>query len=158
MTETELEPLPTTTPSPKANTGTWDAAFTALKARHPKAKDSIVFCIHALRANPEIGLDDLKAQAAMHGIRVTAASVNAAQRLMAPEPARDAPDAEEAPTPAKANVRRERPARAAKGEVSAEAMLRQVVAKMQAQSGAEAERLRVAIRKAVAVLEATLLP
>ena len=35
-------------------------------------------------------------------------------------------------------------------------MLRQVVAKMQAQGGKDAERLRAAIRKAVAVLEAAL--
>lgn len=153
MTETELEPLPTATSS-KANAGSWDAAFAALKARYPKAKDSIVFCIHALQANPEIALDDLKAQAAMHGIRVTAASVNAAKRLMAPEAASDAQDAEPAPVAAKPKARRGRPARAAAGEMDAEAMLRQVVAKMQAQGGKEAERLRAAIRKAVAVLEA----
>lgn len=152
MTETELEPLPTTTPSPKANTGTWDTAFAALKARFPKAKDSIVFCIHALRANPEIGLDDLKAQAAMHGIRVTAASVTAAQRLTAPEPARGAQDAATLTVPAQPKARRGRPARAAAGDLDAEAMLRAVVAKMQAQGGKEAERLRAAIRRAVAVL------
>lgn len=156
MTETELEPLPTTTPSPKANTGTWDAAFTALKARHPKAKDSIVFCIHALRANPEIGLDDLKAQAAMHGIRVTGASVTAAKRLMVPTPAKGAQDAVDAETPAKPKVRRGRPARAGAGDLDAEAMLRQVVAKMQAQGGKDAERLRAAIRKAVHLLNRAL--
>jgi len=155
MTETELEPLPTATSS-KANAGTWDAAFAALKARYPKAKDTIVFCIHAMRVNPEIALDDLKAQAAMHGIRVTAASVNAAQRLMAPQPARGAQDAVEAEAPAKPKARRGRPARAATGELDAEAMLRAVVAKMQAQGSAEAERLRVTIRRAVAVLEAAL--
>ena len=40
--------------------------------------------------------------------------------------------------------------------MSAEVMLRQVVAKMQAQSGAEAERLRAALRKAVALLQSAL--
>jgi hypothetical protein len=153
MTETELEPLPTVTSS-KANAGTWDTAFAALKARYPKAKDSIVFCIHELQNNPEVALDDLKARAAMHGIRVTGASVNAAQRMMAPQAASDAPDAETAPVAAKPKVRRGRPARAAAGEMDAEAMLRQVVAKMQAQGGKEAERLRAAIRGAVAVLQA----
>jgi hypothetical protein len=43
---------------------------------------------------------------------------------------------------------------AAGNGVNAAAMLRQVVAKMQAQSKAEAERLRAAIRSAAAVLEA----
>ena len=156
MTETELEPLPTdTTPSTaKANAGTWDDAFTALKARYPKAKDSIVFCIHALQTHPEIAVDDLKAQAAMHGIRVTGASVNAAQRLMAPEEPRSAPKAAAVETaPRKPRGRPARQPKAVEG-LDAEAMLRQVVAKMQAQSNAEAERLRAAIRKAVAVLEA----
>lgn len=151
MTETELEPLPATT-STKANAGTWDAAFAALKARYPKAKDSIVFCIYELQNNPEVALDDLKARASMHGIRVTGASVNAAQRLMDPEAASETQDAESTPVAGKPKARRGRPVRTTKGDVDAEAMLRQVVAKMQAQSGAEAERLRAAIRKAVAVL------
>lgn len=153
MTETELEPIPADTTPSQANAGTWDAAFTALKARYPKAKDSIVFCIHALQTNPEIAIDDLKAKAAMHGIRVTGASVNAAQRLMAPEEPRSATEAAEvAPAPRKRG-RPTRTAQAAGNGMDAEAMLRQVVAKMQAQSGAEAERLRAAIRKAVAVLQ-----
>ncbi len=63
MTETETQP--TTTP-----TDDWKAQFAALKARFPKVKDSIVFAIHALQSNPDIALDDLKAQANLHGIRV----------------------------------------------------------------------------------------
>lgn len=55
---------------------------------------------------------------------------------------------------AKAKVRPGRPARAATGDVDAKAMLRAVVARLRAQGNAEAERLRAAIRKAVAVLQA----
>ena len=55
-----------------------DAQFDALKTRFPKVKDSVVFAIHALKLNPEIALDDLKAQSKLLGIRVTASSVTAA--------------------------------------------------------------------------------
>lgn len=137
MTETELElPRTDTTPSSsKANAGTWDAAFDALKARYPRAKDSIVFCIYELQNNPEVALDDLKARASMHGIRVTGASVNAAQRLMAPEEARSEPEAAEAePAPRKPRGRPARQQKAAGNGMDAEAMLRQVVAKI---AGAE---------------------
>ena len=157
MPEPELDSLPaaTTVTSSKANAGTWDAAFAALRARYPKAKDSIVFCIYELQNNPEVALDDLKARASMHGIRVTGASVNAAQRLMAPEEAGSEPEAAEVePAPRKPRGRPARQQKAASNGLDAEAMLRQVVAKMQAQSSAEAERLRASIRKAVAVLEA----
>ncbi len=61
---TATETLPMTSP-----TDSWDAQFAALKTRFPKAKDSIVFCIHALQNSPDIALDDLKAQAKLHGIR-----------------------------------------------------------------------------------------
>ena len=49
----------------------WNAQFAALKARFPKVRDSVVLTIHALQSNPDIALDDLKAQANLHGIRVT---------------------------------------------------------------------------------------
>jgi hypothetical protein len=145
MTETELDPARTTA------TNTWNAAFAALKARFPKAKDSIAFCIHALQANPDIALDDLKAQALMHGIRITGASVTAAQRLMSGTPKATAPAARPAtaaPTPPARRVR------APEAALDPTAMIHQVVAKLQRESGAEAERLRLAIKKAIAVLQA----
>ena len=153
MTELAPEPASTTT----TNTSTWDAAFAALKARFPKAKDSIVFCIHASQANPAIALDDLKAQAAMHGIRVTAASVTAAQRLLSPEPARPPRTARvemSEPTPAASSARPQRRTRTPSGELDAEAMIRGVVGQIQAESNAELESLRAAVRKAIAVLQA----
>ncbi len=151
MTETELQP------APSPSTASWDSAFANLKARYPKVKDSIVFCIHALHANPDIALDDLKAQALMHGIRITGASVTAAQKLMLAgtkpsTPAISTPAVVPAPKPAPRQPRRERTS-----EVADPArMIEQVVAKLQQQSGAEAERLRAAIRKAIAALEAAL--
>ena len=150
MTELAPEPASTTT----NNTSTWDAAFAALKARFPKAKDSIVFCIHASQANPTIALDDLKAQAAMHGIRVTAASVTAAKRLLSPEPMRTPRTEVSEPTPAARAARPQRRTRTPGGELDAEAMIRGVVGQIQAESNAELESLRAAVRKAIAVLQA----
>lgn len=149
MTETELQP------APPSSTASWDTAFAALKARYPKVKDSIVFCIHALQANPDIALDDLKAQALMHGIRITGASVTAAQKAMVgTSAAKAATMPAAAPTQAEAPPRRVRRIRAPEANVDPAAMIHQVVAQLQQQSGAEAERLREAIRKAIAVLQA----
>lgn len=47
MTATQTLPL-------TASTDDWNAQFAALKARFPKAKDSIVFAIHAIQSNPAI--------------------------------------------------------------------------------------------------------
>src|SRR5690606_42019938 len=86
MTGRETESLPNPTTPATAATPTaadWDAQSEALKARFPKLPPSIVFAFHALQADPEMALGDIKAQASLHGIRVTAASVSAAERLLA---------------------------------------------------------------------------
>ena len=82
MTELMIEPKPEAT----APTGTtqWDANFQALHARFPKSNDSILFCLHELQQSDTVSLDDLKALASMHGIRITGASVAAARRLLVP--------------------------------------------------------------------------
>ncbi|MCA8954011.1 MAG: hypothetical protein KDE27_31165 [Planctomycetes bacterium] len=149
-------------------TATWDAQFAALKTRFPKAKDSIVFCVHALQSTPEIDLADLKARAMMHGIRVTAASVTAARRLLAPppveaptgaalEPGRDPDESEDsAPTGAAAPTRRGRRPRTSDPELDVESMIRGTIARFREEGAAEAERLRDAIRSAIAVLQSAL--
>ena len=148
MTETDM--IPATTP-----TDDWNAQFEVLKTRFPKVKDSIVFAIHALQSNPDIALDDLKAQANLHGIRVTASSVNAAQRLLAPTAATNGASTSPAPRATAANPRRRRKPRAAVAPLDVESLIRTTVGKIQDQGAAEVERLREAIRKAVAVLQTT---
>ena len=151
MTETELEPIPTTK---QTNAASWDTAFAALKAKFPKAKDTIVFCIQALQNNPEVDIEDLKAQAVVHNLRVTAASVNAAKRLMAPPEVDSDKDSEPAVPKAAPVTRRTRGPRAAETPLDVEDLIRGTVAKLQAQGNAEAEKLREAIRRAVATLQA----
>ena len=53
----------------------WDEQFAAIKARHPNVRDAILVALHIVSQNPDIELADAKAQAALHGVRITAASV-----------------------------------------------------------------------------------
>ncbi len=146
MTATETQPNPTPTDD-------WNAQFAALKTRFPKVRETIIFAFHVLQSNPDIALDDLKAQAKLHGIRVTASSVTAAERLLAPTLATNGAAAGSAPSPAAAKPRRTRRPRAAASPLDVESLIRTTVDKIQDQGAAEAERLREAIRKAIAVLQ-----
>jgi len=163
MTETQTESLPNPTTPATAATPTaadWDAQSEALKARFPKLPPSIVFAFHALQADPEMALGDIKAQASLHGIRVTAASVSAAERLLA----RNADDdgggvaSGAAPRPAAAGPRRPRRPRAADASLDVESLIRTTVGKIQGQGAVEAERLRESIRKAIAILSTAVQP
>ena len=141
MTATEIQPDPTPTDD-------WNAQFAALKNRFPKVRETIVFAFHVLQSNPDIALDDLKARAKLHGIRVTASSVSAAQRLLDRNPATNG-----ASSPTAAKPRRTRQRRAVQSPLDVEVLIRTTVGKIQDQGAAEEERLREAILKAIAVLE-----
>ena len=102
--------------------------------------------------NPNIALDDAKAQAAGHGVKITAASVAAAWRLLSRQDGAPTPPATKPATTAS-----QRPARRAQSigiPFDAEALVRGVIAKVRTQGAAEAERIREAMRKAVAILQA----
>lgn len=152
MTATDI----VTSPAP---TDTWTAEMAALRSRYKAVREPILAALNILHQEPNISDDDAKARAAMRGVRITAASLNGARTLLAK--AGGAPDlstpatepaAASIPTPARQRpARRVRPAEA---NLDAEALIRQVVGKIQGQGNAEAERLREAIRRAVAVLQA----
>ena len=106
-----------------------------------------------------ISAEDAKAQAAARGTRITAASLNAAKTLLAKMDAQDiaaGPQREPAAPPTTRPARPARRPRAADTHVDAEALIRGVVAKIQGQGNAEADRLREAMRKAIATLQAVL--
>lgn len=136
----------TKTETPNA-TDNWTTQFADLKKRFPKVREPIVVGLHILSQEPEVSLEDAKAMAAKHGVRITAASINGARRLLAQNGTAVASDAEPAP------VRTPRPARVSSPLADAEAMMRTIVEKLHAQSNAEAERLRSAMRKAIAALQ-----
>lgn len=132
-------------------TNGWDAEFAILKSRFPKVRDTILFCLHALQQTPAIAIGDLKAQADMHGFRITGASVAGAKRLLAKQkPVADVA-AEPATEAAPPTTRRRRPQRE-EPEVDIEAVIRSAVGQIQGQGEAKEQRLREAIRKAVEVL------
>jgi len=146
----------------------WDADFQRLRERFVGIKDSILFCVHAMQQNPDIALDDLKPRAELHGLRVTAASWNAALRLLAPPRevrlVVDAPLATEAepelepkpvtPPPRVMPVRKpqQAPAPASPPHGSVENMLLQVIDTLRAEEGERTERLRAAVREALDVI------
>src|SRR5690606_29821707 len=108
--------------------------------------------LQILMQDPAIDLADVKAQATLHGTRITAATVSAAQRLLSRQ---DEPAAETGSTvtrpPAAPRVRR-----VAKADtpLDIEELIRGTVAKVSAKGAVDAERLRTAMRKAIDVLSA----
>ena len=146
MTDTIHETIPT---------DTWTAELAQLRARYKHVREPILVALNILLHDENVALEDAKARAAMRGAKITAASVNAAQRLLArqdePREATATTDAATAPSKTAGSVR---PARAPQPAPNAEALIRDVVQKLQGQGNAEAERLRAAMRKAMAVLQA----
>ena len=149
MTATEAEPKPTT--------DTWTQQLAQLKARYKHVRPPILAALNILLQNANISIDDAKAQAAVHGVKITAASVNAAKTLLsridaptaATAPATTTTPTTAAPTPKRAPRR----PRAVDAPLNAEALIKNVVAKLQTQNAAEADRLRDGIRRAIGVLQ-----
>ncbi|MFN7591209.1 MAG: hypothetical protein ACK501_19165 [Planctomycetota bacterium] len=133
---------------------TWTDEIAALKARHPQVRDPILAALNLLLTDPNITDDDAKARAAMRGVRITAASINGARNLMAKR--ETAVHATAPAAPAAERPARPRRERAPEPAVDAEALIKQVVGKLHAQGNAEAERLRDAMRKVVAILQAAI--
>jgi len=145
----------TATETMTENTTTWNEQMAALKTRYPYVRDPILAAMNIMTQDPNITIEDTKAQAALHGVRITAASVNAAVKMLATAQASATPTVPA--TAASAEPAPQRQARRvppAVGNLDAEALIRQVVGKIQGQGNAEAERLREAVRKAIGVLQA----
>jgi hypothetical protein len=125
-----------------------------LKSRFSNVREPILVALHILLQEPSIPLETAKTTAKAYGVRITAASVAAARRLLermdteAPAPAVPA-----ATTPATRPARR---SRAAEPAQDTDALVRALVVKLQAQGNAESEKLRVSIRKAIDLLTAGL--
>jgi hypothetical protein len=152
MTATETMAAPTTT-------DTWTAEMAQLRNRYKAVREPILAALNLLHQDPNITDDDAKARAAMRGVRITAASINGARNLLLK--AGDVQTITATPTTpatprsaAAAPQRAARRARPAESSVDAEALIRQVVGKLQSQGNAEAERLRDGIKKAMAALQA----
>ncbi|MFY9343931.1 MAG: hypothetical protein WAT39_15680 [Planctomycetota bacterium] len=134
----------------------WAAQLEQLRARYKHVRPPILAALNILIHDENIAVDDAKAKAATHGVRITAASVSAARTLLARMDAQtiasNAPAANGTATPA-ARPRPTARVRVGDGGVDADALIRQVVAKLQNQSSVEAERVRDGIRRAIAILQ-----
>ena len=154
MTTQEPFPEPTTPTEP------WGDLFAKLQQRYPKVREPIVAALTALMQNPGIDVEHAKAVAAANGMRITAASVAAAERLLSRQDRHDEQQADRRPTaaatPAAAHPGSVRRQRAQAHDVDAEALIKQVVDKIQVAGNAEAERLRETMRKAVLMLTAAI--
>src|SRR5262245_4242502 len=129
----------------------WAAQLEQLRARYKHVRPPVLAALNILIHDQNISIDDAKAQAALHGVRITAASVAAARTLLS---RMDGLPTAVAPTTTSAPTRAPRRSRTPEKGLDAEALVRGFVAKLQGQGNAEAERLREAIRKAIAVLQA----
>ena len=133
-------------------TDTWTQQLAQLKTRYKHVREPVLVALNILMHDQNIALEDAKAQANLHGVRITAASVNAARTLLSrmDSPVVATPTAKSEPTTPVRSARRARVAEPADAEV----IIRGFVAKVKGQGKAEAERLRDGIRKAIAVLQA----
>ncbi|HEX6810991.1 MAG TPA: hypothetical protein VF384_05140 [Planctomycetota bacterium] len=148
MTEPELVP-PTT--------DTWEGILEALSRRYPGQKNSVLFCIYKLQQNPDVTLRDFRAEAELHGIPVGGRTLHVAKGLLGLQkpPAAAATPAEAGTAPA-ASRRRQRASEGGSAGDSIESKVLAAVRQIQSNAGAEAEQLRDAIRRAIAILQQAL--
>ena len=141
MTAAEAQTPPTAATTTE---DAWTAQFDEMKARFPKVREPIVMAAFLLQQDPDITDDDAKARAAVHGVRITAASINGGRNLLAKQ--------DGAPTSTGTRPAAHR-TRAAAAAADPEALIRGVVDKLNAHAATDAEKLRAAMRKAIGVLQ-----
>jgi hypothetical protein len=141
-------------------TDSWAAQLEQLRARYKHVRPPVLAALNILVHDQNISIDDAKKRAAQHGARITAASVSAARTLLSRMD--DKPAATTAATSGAATQpTRPRPARRvrpADGAVDADALIKQVVAKLQSKSDGKAERVRDGIRRAITILQGLIEP
>jgi hypothetical protein len=145
MTETETVP----------SADSWTSQLEQLRARYKHVRPPILAALNILIHDQNIALDDAKAHANLHGVRITAASMAAARTLWSRMDARaDASAVPATPSATGAPDRVPRRPRGSERVLDAEDLVRGLVAKLQSHGNVEAHRLRDGIRRAIAVLQA----
>lgn len=154
---------PVTDSTPSENPGqaadSWPATLEELRARHPGQKDSVLFCVHKLQQDSAVGLPDLRDEAAERGIPMAGRALHSAKVLlgMAEAKPRGASRTRDA-----SRTRNKRPSQSEASPsprtaaVGIEDQVLSAVRQIQSAAGAEADRMRQAIRDAIAILQAAL--
>ena len=73
--------MTTTTPA-SSSADIWTAQPEQLRTRYKHVRPPILAALNVLLHDQRASVDDAKARAAVHGVRITAASVNAARTLL----------------------------------------------------------------------------
>lgn len=147
-----------------ATADSWDGILANLRLRYPGQKDSVLFCLHKLHSNPELGLPDFRDEARLHGIPMAGRALHSAKVILGLATVKPrAPNAPklslhvEMPTdPARSTRTRRFRDGAATDAGSIEDKVLDAVRQIQSAAGAEAEKLRTAVREAVAILQRAL--
>lgn len=140
---------------PAPTTDTWAAQLDQLQARYKNLRPAVLAAVNVLLHDENISDEDAKARAAAHGVRITAASLNAARTVLSKmdTTTNSGSTTTTAATTAPAAATTRRRVRVVEPAVDAEALIKQVVGRLQSQSNAEADRLRDAVRKAIGILQ-----
>lgn len=152
-------PSPSPSVSPAADS--WDGMLATLRKRYPGQKDSVLFCVHKLQQNPDLSLRDFREEAALYGIPTAGRALHSAKVLLGlasnkPRAPREAEPAKlPAPTAPGRVKRARRPERDDDGD-SIETKVLDAVRQIQSAAGEEADRLRAAVKQAIAILQAAL--
>jgi hypothetical protein len=147
-------------PDTAPSTDSWEGILANLRRRYPGQKDSVLFCLHKLHSNPELGLPDFREEAALHGIPMAGRALHSAKVLLglaSVKPRVSKPKAEPASSVASESLRHEPRVRrlreASSDHGSIETKVLDAVRQIQSAAGAEAERLRTALRQAITILQ-----
>lgn len=127
----------------------WPQQLESLRARHPGQKDSVLFCLHKLEQDPRVGLPDLRGEAADLGIPMAGRALHSAKVLLGLAEAKPRRASQPKAPAAKAAA----PARTGDTDPAIEDQVLSAVRQIQSAAGAEAERMRRAIRQAIEILQ-----
>ena len=133
---------------------TWAAQLARLHALYKHVRPPILAALNVLLHDERVSNEDAKARAALHGVRITAASIAAARTLLSRMDSPTLPSPAQVAPPPAAAVSERRPRRAPEKAMDAEAMVRGFVDKLNQERDVAAERLKDAMREAIAVLQA----
>lgn len=138
------------TPTSQDPSDDWTARRDALRAEHPGQKDSVLFCLHKLQQDRAVGLRDLRDEAAVRGIPMAGRALHSAKVLLGMAQAK--PRRPNRAKPASPQPATDSPSAPASDQAVEDQVLA-AVRQIQSAAGAEADRMREAMRRAVEILQ-----
>lgn len=122
-----------------------------LKAQYPGTRDSVLFCAHHLKRDPNMGLNDLKSAAKELGMTLSGRSLGSARELLGLASAK--PKAERKPRSSTATYTRSSSNNNAPDTGALSKTIDDVISQMRNQDQSRISELQDAIRTAIDVLQ-----